>query len=102
MSHAVGDPIHVYASRGIDLRVSVTTTETTTDFTSITFRAGAITKTGLTADDTTAGFDVDFTLTATDLAIAVGVYTYELKATFGGQVRTVIEGRMTVSEVPST
>ena len=99
MSHVEPEHLHAYANRGLDLTVMVETSEDTGDFTSVTFRVGtAIEKTSLTADDTATGFDVDLTLTAAELAITPGVYPWELAATFGGEVRTLAQGRFTVSE----
>ena len=95
--------LHGYANRGLDLRIAVTTVEAHTDFTAITFRAGEglVTKAGLTAVDTPAGFDVDLTLTAAEMSITPDVYRWELLVTFGGQVRTLVLGDFTVGEEPT-
>ena len=95
--------LHGYANRGLDLRISVTTVEEHTDFTAITFRAGEglVTQAALTAVDTAAGFDVDLTLTAAEMSITPDVYRWELLATFGGQVRTLVLGDFTVGEEPT-
>lgn len=104
MSHVEGDRIHAYANRGLDVRVSITTDEEHTDFTSIMFRVGAgvIVKTGLTADDTATGVDVDFTLTADELDLTPATLWWELLAMFGGQVRTLAEGPFTVDPEPTS
>jgi hypothetical protein len=94
--------LHGYVNRGLDIIIAVTTEEDHTDFTAVAFRVGAvIEKTGLTAADTPTGFDVDLTLTAEDMDVAAGVFPWELVATFDGEVRTVAQGRMTVSEEPT-
>lgn len=101
MSHIDSERIHAYAARGLDVRVSITTAEDHTDFTSITWRGAGIEKTGLTATDTAAGFDVDFTLTAAELTVTPGSYRWELLATFGGEVRTLALGQLTVDPEPT-
>lgn len=56
----------------------------------------------LIATPTATGFDVDLTLTAADLAIPYRVYDYELLATFGGEVRTLVAGDITVDQEPTS
>ena len=101
MSHVDSEPIHAYANRGLDVRVSVVTAEAHTDFTDITFRAGSIEQTDLAASDTATGFDVDLTLTALELDITAATFRWELAATFGGEVRTLAQGPFTLDPEPT-
>lgn len=96
MSHLSLELIHAYQNRAKDIRVSVETSEDTADFSAIVFTAGDIEKSGLTADDTTDGFNVDFTLTTADLSVDTGVYDWELKASLAGEVRSVARGKLRV------
>ena len=102
MSHVDREPIHAYAKRGLDVRVSIVTSEAHTDFTSITFRVGTvIERTGLTATDTATGFDVDLTLTASELDLSPATLRWELLATFGGEVRSLAQGPFTIDPEPT-
>lgn len=98
MSHITPFTLHAYTNRALDVRISVETSETTGDFTALEFTAGTITKSGLTASDTAEGFNVDFTLTASDLNVPADLYAAELKATFGGEVHTLARGTLKVDE----
>lgn len=102
MSHVTRRSIHAYADRGLDLTIAVTTSADHTDFSALALHVGSsVSKTGLTADDTATGFNVDVTLTAADLDLTPGLYTWELRGTFGAEVRVLGTGPFVLAPNPT-
>ena len=104
MSHVTAEVIHVYANRGTDIQIVITTSEDSGDFTSIAFRTSTgITKTGLSATGTATGFTVDVTIDAADVTETKPTSgQWELVATFNSEVRSLALGPFEIDPEPTS
>ena len=103
MPHVIGGDIHGYRNRALSFTVDVDTVEAAADWSNVIWRITDILEiTGLTPVDGGDGVTVDVDLTAANLNLAVGVYTWELLATVDGEVRTRGVGAFRLDAEPTT